>query len=311
MSKLDKNCMAEKTKLLLLPSHRLPLVYLFVLGTLWGLHFSLIKLTTESGLSYRGIASATTAGAALFLIIIAVVRSRLPVWNLEHFEFYLICATLGYVLPFFLELYTAAQLPASILTLVVSSSPIFTLAIALLARTDTVNMRIVLSILIGCLSSLAIVVPSAIGFSDIPLIWISIALIIPLTYASYHNYISKAWPRDSDSFQVACGEAIVALVILLPLYMMKGSFADFKIEIGYGHLAIGVMVVFSVVEIFLYFEILRLAGPIFVSQANYITIVSGVIWGIIIFDEKLTPWMIISVVLLFIALSLNHGKSRG
>ncbi len=73
------------------------------------------------------------------------------------------------------------------------------------------------------------------------------------------------------------------------------------------------MVVFAVIEIFLYFEIVRLAGPIFVSQANYVTVVTGVFFGMIIFGEPLSRWIILSAGLLGLALylmAMQRSKSE-
>ena len=44
-----------------------------------------------------------------------------------------------------------------------------------------------------------------------------LASIVPLAYALYHNYIALAWPKGSDSFQLACGESIYAVTLLLPV----------------------------------------------------------------------------------------------
>ena len=61
---------------------------------------------------------------------------------------------------------------------------------------------------------------------------------------------------------------------------------------------------FAVIEIFLYFEIVRIAGPIFVSQSNYVTVVSGVFWGMVIFAERPGEWIWLSAALLGVSLYL-------
>lgn len=292
----------------------IPLIYLIILGAIWGLHFSLMKLIAESGISYRGIAAVTTAGVAFALLLIAVSRRRFPVWNRHHLKFYFICALIGYVVPFFIELYAAANLPASVLSIIGSNSPIFTVLIAMAIRSDTVSSRTVISILFGVLSALVILVPASIGVSDVSAKWILVALSIPLIYAVYHNYVSKAWPRESDSFQVACGEALIALLILLPIYILKGDFSELQTHIDYGYLIIGLMVILAIIEIFLYFEIVRLSGPIFVSQASYVTVFAGVIWGMVIFNESISMWVVLSAVFLglslyFISTKKNQGHS--
>ena len=70
------------------------------------------------------------------------------------------------------------------------------------------------------------------------------------------------------------------------------------------------MVLFGLVEIYLYFEIVRLAGPVTVSQANYVAVVSGVIWGIIIFSEPINPTLWFAALLLIISLYLTREKDH-
>lgn len=279
-----------------------PLTYLVILGASWGLHFSFIKLAAESGLSYLGIATVATAGVTTLLVLMSLLRRRLPVFDRAHFRFYFICALLAYVVPFLLELASAAHLPASVLTLVVSSTPLFTVALAIAFRSDTISARRLLVIGIGTLSTALILVPAALGITDIPVFWVLVAFVVPLSYSADHIYIAKAWPQGSDSYQLGCGEALLALAMLTPAYLWQGVAADLEVPFGPGHIAMMVMAGFALVEIFLYFEILRIAGPIFTSQTNFVTVVSGVVWAMIIFDEQPSQWLWLSAALLGVAL---------
>lgn len=280
----------------------LPLVYLVVLGTSWGLHFSFIKLAAESGLSYSGIAAITTAGVAILTLLISMLRRRMPHFDMKHLRFYFVAALLGYVAPFLIELHSAVHMPASVLTLVVSSSPLFTVLIAMLFRADTITLRGLTGIIVGTLSAALILVPAALGLTGIPVFWILIAFLVPLIYAADHNFIAKLWPEGSDSYQLGCGESLVALAMLLPLYLWQGPLVDLEVPFGSGHIAIVVMVGFALIEIFLYFEIIRLAGPIFVSQTNFVTVVAGVLWAMYIFGERPSQWLWLSAALLALAL---------
>ncbi len=280
----------------------LPLTYLVILGASWGLHFSYIKLAAESGLSYLGVAAVTTAGVTFLLVLTGVIRRRLPVFDRAHLRFYFICALLAYVVPFLLELKSAAHLPVSVLTLVVSSTPFFTVALAIAFRSDTVSLGRILGIVFGTLSIALILLPAALGISNIPVFWILVAFIVPLSYSADHIYITRAWPRGSDSYQLACGEALLALAMLAPAYLWQGFGNDLEVPFGAGHIAMIVMVGFALIEIYLYFELLRIAGPIFASQTNFVTVVSGVFWAMIIFDERPSEWLWLSAALLGIAL---------
>ena len=68
------------------------------------------------------------------------------------------------------------------------------------------------------------------------------------------------------------------------------------------------MVVFGIVEIYLYFELVRLGGAVTVSQSNYVSVVMGVVWGMIIFNEPLMAWIWVAVALLFISLFLTTRR---
>ena len=292
-------------------THRwLPLTYLVILGSSWGLHFSFIKIAAESGLSYPGIAAVTTAGVAVLMVLIALLRRRAPNLDRTHLQFYFVCALLGYALPFVLELYSAAHLPASVLTLVVSSTPLFTVVLAIVVRSDTVSLRRMFAIVIGTVSGALILLPAVFGMTNISGYWVMVAFSVPLTYAIYHNFVSKGWPRTSDSFQVACGEALAGLLLLVPVYLLHGVAGDLQLPIGPGHIAVAVMTGFAVIEIYLYFEILRIAGPVFASQTNFVTVVTGVLWAMIIFGERPSQWIWLSAALLGVALYFIATDTR-
>jgi drug/metabolite transporter (DMT)-like permease len=253
-------------------------------------------------LSFTGIAAVTTAGVTILLVLTALLRRRFPKFDRAHLQFYFVCALLAYVVPFLLELHSAAQLPASVLTLIVSSTPLFTVALAIAFGSDTVSLGRMLGIIFGTLSTALILVPAALGITGIPVFWVLVAFVVPLSYSADNIYVAKAWPQGSDSYQLGCGEALLALSMLAPAYWWQGVGGDLEVPFGPGHIAMIVMVGFALIEIFLYFEILRIAGPIFTSQTNFVTVVSGVFWAMVIFDERPSEWLWLSAALLAVAL---------
>ena len=69
------------------------------------------------------------------------------------------------------------------------------------------------------------------------------------------------------------------------------------------------MALISLIDIYIYFELIRMKGPIYTSHANYIMVVSGVMWGMIIFAERPTSMMWFSAALLIVSLYLV-GKAK-
>ena len=64
------------------------------------------------------------------------------------------------------------------------------------------------------------------------------------------------------------------------------------------------MAMIALIDIYIYFELIRLKGPIYTSHANYFMVVSGVLWGMVIFAERPSSLMWVSAVLLMVSLYL-------
>ena len=286
-----------------------PLLLLLFLGTSWGLYFSLLKIAVLSGISYVGILTLTTVGVALGMSAIAWLRGRRPEWSRRHLVFYGVCALSGYLLPMVIELWVIAHMPAGVLTLIVSMAPLATLLLAWLVKTDTVNAMRVGGISIGAFAIFAILLPDSNRAGEVGLQWLLLATLVPFCYAVHHNFTARYWPAGSDSYQVACGEAIVAGLLLLMFSGFHWQWQDVQ-EFNRGHAAILVMAAIALIDIYIYFELIRIKGPIYTSNANFVMVVSGVAWGMLIFAERPSPMMWLSALLLIASLYLVGRGDR-
>lgn len=276
----------------------LPFVLLIVLGSSWGVHFPILRFAAESGLSHSGIAATIICGVAVALLAICAARRRMPVFRPPQVRFYLACAILGYVLPYFLALFAAGRIDSGMLTLIGALSPVMTLSLAAMLRVERVTAARLVGIGFGIGSVVVLMAPQAEIAGTGALVAMLVALGVPASYSTYHIYVLKRWPGGFDSFQVACGEAVVAVGILVPLYLFSGG-ADLSTG-GWtdGHWAMLALILLTTMDCYLYFEIVRLAGAVYVSQANFITVVAGVLWGMALHGEKPGTWIWLSVALL-------------
>lgn len=280
-----------------------PIIFLLLLGSSWGLYFSMLKIAALSGISYVGIITLTTLGVAVGMTTIALLRRRKPEFSARHHLFYLVCATTGYLLPMIVELLVIAHMPAGVLTLIVSMSPLATLTVAWLMKTDTINPARVTGILVGAFAIFAILLPDTHINEAVAWYWLLLTVAVPISYAIHHNYASRYWPRGSDSYQVACGEAIYAGLAMAVFSMFHWQWQDVE-SWNQGHSAILFMATIALIDIYIYFELIRLKGPIYTSHANYFMVVSGVVWGMVIFSEQPSSLMWLSTALLIVSIYL-------
>ena len=286
-----------------------PVIYLVFLGSSWGLYFSMLKIAALSGISYVGIVTLTTLGVGAGMITIALLRRRKPAFSARHHFFYLVCALTGYLLPMIAELLVIAHMPASVLTLIVSISPLATLLIAWIMKTDKINMPRVVGVLVGAVAIFAILLPDTHVKEAVAWYWLLLATTVPVSYAIHHNFTARCWPSGSDSYQVACGEAIYASLLMVAFSMFHWQWEDVQ-SWNQGHSAILFMATIALIDIYIYFELIRLKGPIYTSHANYFMVISGVMWGMLIFAERPSPLMWISALLLVTSLYLIGERKK-
>jgi len=288
-----------------------PLILLLLLGISWGLYFSMLKIAVLSGISYTGILTLTTVGVAVGMCAIALLRGRRPEFQRRHMVFYLVCALCGYLLPMIAELLVIAHMPAGVLTLIVSMAPLATLLLAWLVKTDNISPARVGGILVGAIAIFAILLPDAHLGEAVAWRWLLLAMLVPICYAVHHNFTARCWPEGSDSYQVACGEAIFAALLLLAFSAFHWQWQDVQ-SWNRGHGAILFMATIALVDIYIYFELIRIKGPIYTSHANYFMVVSGVGWGMVIFGERPSSLMWLSAALLMVSLYLvsRPGSDR-
>lgn len=286
-----------------------PLVYLIFLGSSWGLYFSLLKIAELSGISYIGILTLTTLGVGIGMSAIALARGRRPGFSRRHILFYIVCAVTGYLLPMIAELWVIGHMPASVLTLIVAMAPLATLLVAWLFKSDRISPTRIGGVTLGAFAIFAVLLPDVNRGDAVAWHWLLLATLVPVSYAIHHNFTARFWPPDSDSYQVACGEALFACLIMLAFAAFDWQWQDLQ-SWNRGHAAILVMAVIALVDIWIYFELIRLKGPIFTSHANYFMVVSGVFWGMVIFAERPSPLTWLSVALLVASLYLigDHKK---
>jgi len=61
----------------------------------------------------------------------------------------------------------------------------------------------------------------------------------------------------------------------------------------------------------LYFQIIRMAGPVYLSQVGYLVVSVGIIAGMIVFGERHSLWVWIGIGLMIAGLTLvNIGQLR-
>ena len=271
---------------------------LFVLSSLWALHFSLVKLVEADDSPLTILVALLAVLCALFFILL-LFQNKLFKFTLKKSLFFSVAGMFAYIIPLSVEFIVAPKIEAGILTLIVSAVPVFTLIVIWIFRLLNVTVKLV----IGTLSGLAGLLILFYGNNDNTSvsIWTVYALIIPLSYAFDAIFMEKFWPRNLDSTQVAFGETTASLIFVILLSIFYGNkyydhFQWFTIS------SFWILAFVTFIEVWLFFYILNKVGAVFVNLSSYLVMPAGFLWGFLIFGETFTSIKFISTLLICISI---------
>ena len=282
--------------------HRLfPYLLILGAGVLWGSTFSLTLIATSEGVHPLGLLTWQIAlTVPIFFAVALHGRVRPCAWrNLRH---YAVLAVVGITLPTLFYYHAAPYLSAGILSITVSSVPLFTYAIMLGLRFEPARLRRVTGILLGMIAILLLVLPDQGLESDDASWWILLVVGSALLYSVENVYIARAIDPRVDLRELLFGSNLVALLLQLPLALALGVAEPPSWLASKSGLAIVGITLTSALAYGLFFHSIRIAGPVFASQCAYVVTLAGVLWGILLFAEVHTLWVWSSVVVMLIGL---------
>lgn len=284
-----------------------------MLGSAWGLGFSLQRAGAVAGVPAPSFAFWSAFGAFLVLLgVNAARRAPLPEGR-GPFLFMLVSGLIGIAVPQLIAYTALERLPAGIMAMLTATVPLWVYAVASAAGMERPTALRTAGTLTGLAGVLAIVVPRA-GLPSPDLWgWVLFAMLVPLLFASANLHGARFRPAGVDSLALANGMLGGAALGLLPLALATGLYVPFVSEGGGGphDLALLGHVAISALAYILFFEILRRAGAVVMSQTGYVSTLAGIGWGMLIFGERHGPWVAVAAALILAGLAMVNAPRRG
>jgi drug/metabolite transporter (DMT)-like permease len=281
-----------------------PIAYVLLVtaAVIFGAIFSVNKLAAAANvppLTY-GFWQSFAAGMLLWAITAfkgeGLARSRARLIN------YAIMGGLGIGIPISLLTYIAPHLPAGLLTIVLALSPPLTFLLGMLARIERFRFFGLLGLAFGFLGVLVIIGPGMSMSRPGDWRWFLLGLLAPLLFACSNVAAALLRPPRASSLSMASGMLLGSSAVLIPVILLGGqAWLPGNAGIGVVLMAVGINAVFYV----LFFEIIRIAGPIFFAQFNYLAVLAGVLWSVLLFGERLTIYFLIAMLLMFVGVFLS------
>ena len=281
-------------------------------GAVWGLTFSFARIASSEGAHPLGLSFWQALLGGITLLAICTYRRVWPSLKMAEIRRYVVIGCVGTAIPGTIYFYAASKLPAGILAITVTIVPLMTYAISVPLGLDRYQRIRFIGIVLGFIAILFLLIPESSLPDQTMVPWLLLALFASVFYTIENLYVDACIPNGSDMVALLTGSLFVAAIILIPVVLMQDAWVALQYpftRIEFSILGIGVAGCFAYTMFLL---VIKLAGAVFASLSAYVVTMSGVFWGILIFDESHSIWVWLSLLLLLLGMALvNPRKMDG
>lgn len=283
---------------------------LMLLGMIWGTGYSIARFAMTNGVPPLGYSFWQSLGPALIIGLLSLYTASDTTMSVSRIRFYLVTGLTGIVIPNTTMYFAAPHLPAGILAMIVNTVPIIAYPMALFVKLEKFNWERMTGIILALLGLMLIILPASSLPSPEMVPWVLSTLITPLSFAFCSIYIARFRPAGSDSLALSAGMLIFSSIMLLPLVVITDSFYVFHVPLTMPDWVVLLEIVLSSVGYILFFQLIKVAGPVYYSLVDTIVVLTGLFWGRMIFNERLNNWTFAAVFLIVMALLLVTRHQR-
>lgn len=282
---------------------------LALIGIGWGSTQPLGKIAASTGHQPFGLIFWQLVVCVLVLGAITLARGkRLPLTR-RALEFYVVVAFLGTLIPNYTFYASVARLPAGIMSIIIAAVPMLAFPLAMALGVDRFSLRRTAGIVLGLCGVALIALPGASLPDPAMAAFLPLALIGPLFYAMENNYVAMRGTGGMDPVQAMLGASVAGLVFCVPVMLAMGHWFAMPLVPGRAEWA---LIGMSALHALLYAGFVWIAvktGPVFASQAAYVTTASGLIWAMVLLGERFSVWVWVAAALMMVGMMLVQPRA--
>lgn len=213
---------------------------------------------------------------------------------------FLFIGIFGGALPFTLMSLAQLLIESSLASIIITSMPLFTLALAHLFTDDRASARKLAGVLIGFAGILLLLGPAALRGQSSSFLGQVLYLGVALSFAVMGVLIRRLGAGSGTVLmRTACSQAVATAILVPVAFLLERPLAIApSTQSILGLLALGLLS--STLGQFLVFRLNATAGPNFTSANNYIGPPVGILWGVLLLGEEIT-WLRIAAMLVIFA----------
>jgi len=278
------------------------LLRLILLGAIWGGAHAL----TRYSVPFFGpvwIVELRYGLAGIMLAGVAWMTSR-PLRLAGQWRQIVVLGIFNTALPFFLLTYAAKSLPASVLSVLNATAPMFGAIVGVLWLRQRPSLAVCAGLALG-IAGVAVLLSEDLAQSHVSsVIPVAAALCTAFLYGFSSNY-ARLHAARLDHFNIAHGSLWVAFLLTLPA--VPGNPPPGPMGAGPIGAVLTLGIVCTGIAYLLYFRLIRDEGPMYALTVAYLIPVFGVLWGVLLLGEPITATLLAGGALVIAGIALATG----
>lgn len=287
-------------------------IWVIIIGIVWGLTPSLSRIVMANGATPLGLMVWLNPIIAAIFVVIAIRQRAMPKLNFRNLVFAAAWAMVSAVLLRIVTLNASVHVEAAILSLVLTLQGFLVFGFSAFARMDRATPRRLLGLCVGLLGVGMVLWTEVEGEGATEMYWLLFALLIPLLLATEVMMMAGFRPKGLDDMGALALMLLAANAIAIPWALAQGqTFAINPLNPGTLEVTMLLMVGVTVASYLMGFHLIRTAGAVFYSQTAYTMTIAGVIWGVVLLDETLSPLAWVAFGIIVVGMYLVEPKDDG
>ena len=287
-------------------------ILLFSLAIIWGVNFLFIKIAVTDVGPITNVFCRQLMASVILYICMRLTGNRI-ILTRTYLVFYVSIGALGSAIPFYLISDAERIIDAGIAGVLMSPMPLITLALsALILKDQNINLIKVLSFI---LAALGLVVLfgfenlSKLGGSNRVEFFSQIFVLLAAICYGVNSIVSKLVPKI-NFISLATGTTIASTIIISPFAFV---YEPFWLE-SFTSPSITAIIIqglfATAIANLLFFKIIELQGPVFLSLINFMIPLIAYFSGVLFLNEIIRVNVLVSLAMILFALYLNHMSSK-
>ena len=283
---------------------------LVALGVGWGATQPLGKIAASTGHKAFGLIFWQLVVCCVVLGVLTAVRGKSLPLHAAALRFYAVVAVLGTLVPNATFFTSVARLPSGIMSILISMVPLLAFPIAVALRQDQFSSRRLVGLGLGLLGVALIALPNTSLPDPAMAAYLPLAMVGPLFYAVESTYVARVGTPGMDAVQAMFGASLAGLILCVPIVVLTGHWFAMPLPPGQPELA---LIASSALHALLYCAFVWLAataGAVFAAQSAYIVTAAGMIWAMVLLNERFSPMVWAAAAVMLLGLSLVQPRLK-